>query len=684
MKRNTHTQLTVHRPPWPHTPGPRNRCAQRVWRLALVALSTLLLVSTSALAQDARALEEAKAREKVEAEAAEADAAAIAAKEAAVKAAALDQDADDADQAQAVAEAQAVKAKAAEAKAREAAKEAAKFKALRDEAAAEIVADEVAPTPQATPPANPQLSYERTLLANHVEPTVAGMREYLVSLHPGPETVQQLHDFVNKLGHESFAVREQAMQDLRKRSAIAMDILAQAGENKDPEIRWRAKTLLQNASQNSDSVFFAIFKMIEVRQLKGLAGPILKTLPLCGQAHVRFAGRKAVAVTATPVDAPLLKQHLTSADPLVRTAVLGALEALDPKAAVADALQLSTDTDEGVRLAAARLLASQGERKSLALLIALLDAKEISVRGEAGRTLKALTGEDFKFVAYDAAEVREAARARWQEWLVAQGENATLKLPLDDTTRELGRIIVCSYAHNKVYEFDVDAKDPSKPNWEIQAPNQPWDAQGLPSGNRLLALYGTRQLLEYGPENNATKPIWQSETLPGGPMGVQRLENGRTLVACTDAGLVVELDTDGKLVKDRQWKVDGRPVHVQRLENGHTLVTLQQGHRVIEIDDQGQEKWTTKVALQNPFSAQRLANGNTLIASLSGFVVEVGADGTREEWKLTGLANPYHAERLSNGNILVADRNGVNEYDAQTKKSVWSLSIPHVSRAHRF
>jgi outer membrane protein assembly factor BamB len=148
--------------------------------------------------------------------------------------------------------------------------------------------------------------------------------------------------------------------------------------------------------------------------------------------------------------------------------------------------------------------------------------------------------------------------------------------------------------------------------------------------------------------------------------------------------MVVELDLEGKVIKDRQWTLGGRPVHVQRLENGRTLVTLQQGNRVVEIDEQGQEKWSTKLALQNPFSAQRLPNGNTLVTSLTGTVVEVGPDGEREEWKLTGLPTPYHAERISNGNILVADRTGVQEYDVETKKSVWSLAIQHVSRAHRY
>jgi hypothetical protein len=211
---------------------------------------------------------------------------------------------------------------------------------------------------------------------------------------------------------------------------------------------------------------------------------------------------------------------------------------------------------------------------------------------------------------------------------------------------------------------------------------QPWAVQGLPNGHRLVAYYGGRKIVEFGPEKDASKPIWESEVLPGGPMGMHRLENGNTVVACTDGEVVVELDSQGKILK--KWPLTGRPVDVERLENGNTLVTLQNGHKIVEVDGEGNEVWSTKVALQNPFSAQRLENGNTLVAVLSmQKVVEINRAGDREEWALDGLQNPYHAQRLTNGNTLVVETTGICEYDTH-KKPVWKLAIPHVSRASRF
>lgn len=529
---------------------------------------------------------------------------------------------------------------------------------------------------------DPGIAYERTLAAAKIEPTAEGLRSYLVTLHPNRDTKQQLQQLIGELGVDDFAQREAAMLELRQRSAIAIEALQAASESPNPEVRWRASKLLENAANEADSLFFAIFKLIELRQHKGLAAPLLLTLPLCHKDHVRFAARRAMIATVTPEDNPLLRQELQNADPQVRIVALAALQHLSPEDATRGANELLEDRDARVRMAAARLLAQGGDRVALPVLVSLLDAAEMEVRSDASRTLKAISGNDFGYVAYDAEADRTAARDKWKAWLATDGKSAKLLLPLKDQPFELGRILLCSYGSSKVYEFDVDAKDPEQPRWVVQMGMQPWAVQGLPNGHRLVAYYGGRKVVEFGPEKDASKPIWESEMLPGGPMGMHRLENGNTVVACTDGEVVVELDSHGKITK--KWPLTGRPLDVQRLDNGNTLVTLQNGHKIVEIDGEGNEVWSTKVALQNPFSAQRLENGNTLVAVLSmQKVVEINRAGDREEWSLNGLQNPYHAQRLTNGNTLVVETTGICEYDTQ-KKPVWKLAIPHVSRASRF
>jgi hypothetical protein len=502
-----------------------------------------------------------------------------------------------------------------------------------------------------------------------------------VSLRPGEETRRELSQWINQLGDVSFAKREEAMLKLRQRSAVAIDTLQAAATHKDPEIRWRAKKLLENASGEGHATFFAAFKTIEARKLKGFVDPILLTLPLVSKEHVRFAARQAMAATATASDIPRLRAELKNTDPQLRIAALQAIAAVNEKESAGDAMQLSKDANDHVRMSAARILSRLGRREVLDVLVSLLDAPEIELRGEAGRTLKIITGQDFSYVAYDREELRNAARDKWRAWLAASGQTAKLTALVKDAPFELNRLLICSYGTSTIYEFDADAKDASSPRWQIQVGQQPWGVQGLPSGNRLVVHYTERRILEFGPEATAKEPIWKSDQLPGGPMGAQRLENGNTVVACSDSDQVVELSGEGKIIQS--WKVAGRPVDVQRLENGNTLVCLQNAGRVVEIDQDGKEVWSVPAG-PTPFSAQRLENGNTLVAIYSGRrVVEYSPD-KREVWQLTDLVNPYDVHRLGNGNTLVADQNGVHEYETTQKKAIWSLQIRHISRISRF
>jgi hypothetical protein len=55
--------------------------------------------------------------------------------------------------------------------------------------------------------------------------------------------------------------------------------------------------------------------------------------------------------------------------------------------------------------------------------------------------------------------------------------------------------------------------------------------------------------------------------------------------------------------------------------------------QVVEVDPSGQKTvWTAKVPLVNPSDAQRLPNGNTLIADNNG-VHEIDPTGEQVRWK---------------------------------------------------
>ena len=109
----------------------------------------------------------------------------------------------------------------------------------------------------------------------------------------------------------------------------------------------------------------------------------------------------------------------------------------------------------------------------------------------------------------------------------------------------------------------------------------------------------------------------------------RKLPNGNYLVPHLLAFAVKEYQPDGEIVN--VFKTDfeifgGRsaetwPFTAIRLENGNTLVTLTHGNRVVELDEKGAIVWQldnsdfTNNPLVDPCGAQRLPNGNTVIAS---------------------------------------------------------------------
>ncbi len=121
------------------------------------------------------------------------------------------------------------------------------------------------------------------------------------------------------------------------------------------------------------------------------------------------------------------------------------------------------------------------------------------------------------------------------------------------------------------------------------------------------------------------------------------------------------------------------------LDNGNFLVSHMDMGKVVEYDKTGKSVWSVDVA--SPWSAERLKNGNTLIASNSDFVREVDPKG-ETVWEFRPadapgyrLFNTQTATRLPNGNTVI---NNWHTKDAggepvqlievtPDKKVVWAL-----------
>jgi outer membrane protein assembly factor BamB len=140
----------------------------------------------------------------------------------------------------------------------------------------------------------------------------------------------------------------------------------------------------------------------------------------------------------------------------------------------------------------------------------------------------------------------------------------------------------------------------------------------------------------------------------------------------------MELQVGNPLVTHPQFR------HVDITDAGTLLVAHMDMSKVCEYDGSGKVIWSVDVA--NPWFAQRLKNGNTLITSNKGFVREVNTKGEAvwefntadlPEIKFSGLQKSI---RLANGNTLIGnwakkgDKTAVQAIEVSPdKKLVWAL-----------
>jgi hypothetical protein len=187
----------------------------------------------------------------------------------------------------------------------------------------------------------------------------------------------------------------------------------------------------------------------------------------------------------------------------------------------------------------------------------------------------------------------------------------------------------------------------------------------------------------------------------------QRLENGHTLIVeLGPAPRLLEVDAGGNIVVQVPLQPETDNYHMQtrmarKLENGNYLAPHLLAFAVKEYDPQGTvvQTITTDLAPLGgreseawPFTAIRLEDGATLVTlTHSNQVAEFDEEG-QLRWLLTNddlpgepLADPCGAQRLPNGNTVIASyaakEDAIKALEVTPEKEiVWTYSGPH--RAH--
>jgi hypothetical protein len=196
------------------------------------------------------------------------------------------------------------------------------------------------------------------------------------------------------------------------------------------------------------------------------------------------------------------------------------------------------------------------------------------------------------------------------------------------------------------------------------------DVTVLASGNILFQPDWTT-IVEISPDK---KVVWRYDAAKmNGNAGkrvevhaFQRLPDGVTMIAESGRGRIIEVDRDGKLLKEVKLQVAKPDPHrdtrlARKLESGNYLVCHEGEAAVREYDPAGKVVWEHKVG-SAVYSAIRLPSGNTLIGCGNGNkVIEVTPAG-EVAWKverneLAGITLAWvtMVNRLSNGNTLIVN-----------------------------
>ncbi|MBY0514280.1 MAG: PQQ-like beta-propeller repeat protein [Gemmataceae bacterium] len=224
-----------------------------------------------------------------------------------------------------------------------------------------------------------------------------------------------------------------------------------------------------------------------------------------------------------------------------------------------------------------------------------------------------------------------------------------------------------------------------KVEWQVECKYNSHDIHLLSTGNLLLHT-GPATVTELTRDK---KVVWQYEAKPkAGYTGrvevhaFQRLADGNTMVAESGNRRVVEVDTDGKVVKEIPLTVNRPDPHrdtrlVRKLPTGNYLVCHEGDGAVREYDPAGKVVWEYKLDLagrpRSPghgpeghgtevFGALRLPGGNTLIAGgNNNRVFEVTPEGkvvwSIDQKELPGITLAWVTtlEVLPNGNVIVGN-----------------------------
>lgn len=494
----------------------------------------------------------------------------------------------------------------------------------------------------------------------------------------------KIRDIIKKFAADDFEIRLKAGDQIAEFGPAAIGPLKTAEKDSNAEVAYRASLALKKVSAvNHSAVAAAAARAVVKLKPPGAAGALLGFLPLADSDAVADDIRTAlVALAVANAKAePALVAALTDASPVRRSAAYVALIEGGPageRVRLPDAYPLvreavRKETDLPAKLAGVWALVTTTRDKEF--VPELIDLLPKLPRGRAWQAEDLLLQIAGSFppgaqLGKTPAAVA-AARDGWRAWWDAKGGAVDLsKLDFKARVRGLTELVETDTGGLGRGRLAVLGPDMQE-KWRMVAVNfGPQDMRLLPNdrvlvpevnfarvtereiGGRILRSWGVQQAIvaepmpddgvlviarmsvtEFDKQSNS---VWQYSRNNGDIYGGRRLPNGDVLVltSAPQGPNAIRLDAKGKET--------GKTYTFGRLSTLHAVdvvgadnVLVCETEQVAEYElKTGKLVWKHTIPLAT--SAQRLPNGNTLIAVLNqNKLVEVTPTGN-EVWEFAG------------------------------------------------
>ncbi|HYV36132.1 MAG TPA: HEAT repeat domain-containing protein, partial [Gemmataceae bacterium] len=547
----------------------------------------------------------------------------------------------------------------------------------------------------------------------------------------------QVEALITHLGDPSPAKREKATTELTAMGPKVVNLLTEAAKSANLEQSRRAQKCLRQIALNEEKQKLptAAPRLLAVRKPAGACEALLTYLCFADDRMKEEVGKalKSLAVMDGKAD-PAVIAALSEKESIKRRAAAEALVAAGG-ANLPAVRALLKHADPQVRLRVALALANSQDREAMPALIDLLAVLPRDQSQEIMEFLDRIAGGQGPAVVggNDDAATRKKLSDAWHGWWKDKG--ATVDLPaLAKAPAVSGLIVVAELgpsggkgAAKKGGKggpggFQIDPKilgkkggglvaqpAPVMPvngsdrliaidregqvHWQIENLDHPIDFQLLTGGRVLIAEYAANRVTE---RDLKGRILWESNSLPGSPVNVQRLANGNTFIAlydvqATGGGSMVEVDKTGKTVATFPNPVAaGAAKSVPILRAAYKLadgqmISLHSKGIAVRMDANGKEikRFTmptlggaSVVIVQAPNFAANIdmtSKGHILVMLENNTVAEYDLDG-KLVWQAHAAGN--RATRLPNGYTMVASQTaGVVELD-KAGKTVWQYHPP--------